>query len=380
MGIKIFKKLTWCFFCILIFFSNCGNKENLPIQPSYQEMEDAAWGNYPGLGEGTVTYEVSPVDLKYIREISPLGHISACGHPIPTSHIYWELARTDLEPFPPEDGFNKPVRAPARGVVTKIIFTSWAGYADYSVHISHTNTFRTVFNHLSEIDSEILSKTGTLQVGENKIYVPVDAGHIIGRTSAAYAQSAALDMGTYDRTVHHFIHPEKYPVLIPNAVSPFDYFRDDLKALVYEKVKRRTEPRGGKFDFDERGKLVGNWFLEGTTGSTDDGWKNYLSFAYDMYDPQYLRISLGEKAGCMLARVKGNAPDFKDIDVTSGEVVYKLIPVEEGAEFLSYCPLSDYVIATLLVKMINIEKIKIEVFDGDISNPSFTSNAKYYTR
>ncbi len=371
--------LITCFVLTFTLFQ-CGKKTQTPVEPSLLERENEFWGDYPELGEGIVPYTSLPVDLQYIDEIMPLGHLNPPGHPIPTEHIYWGLARMDLGDQ--VSGFSKPVKAPAGGVITKIVFTHWAGYPDYSIHIRHTNTFITYLNHLSEISQEILNAAGPLKEGwdGNKVYIKINAGDTIGKTSADYGQSAALDMGAYDKNTLHYIHPEKYPIPVQHAISAIDNFTEELKSQIYQKVKRTKEPRCGVFDFDIRGKLVGNWFLEGTDGwSGEEGYKNYLAFVYDAYDPQYLRVSLGEKLGGFLSRVEGNAPDFKDVDVNSGEVVYKLIGVGEGDEFLGN-PLSEIVVATLLVKMVNEEKIKVEVFDGNLQNPSFTQNAKFYTR
>ncbi len=382
------QKVVSLFFIIImassfILFSTLSCKKDtqeFPTRPTWDERSKDYWGNYPELGEGIPIYTVLPVDTQYIDEISPLGHLSMT-HPIPTTHIYWGLEKDYHDPD--KDGFRKLVKAPAGGVITKIIFTYWAGYPDYSVVIRHTNNFITQFNHLSEIDSAILVKIGRpLQEGwdGNKVYVPINAGEIIGKTSADYGQSAALDMGAYDKNIIHFIHPEKYPLPMQHAVCPLKYFSNELKPILFSKVKRIAEPRCGEFDYDQLGKLVGNWFLEGTDGwSGPDGSKNYLAFVYDMYDPQYLRVSLGEKLGGFYSRVKGNAPDFKTIDKNSEKVIYKLIGVMEGDEFFGR-PLSNTVTHTLLVEMIDDEKIKVELFDGDVNPTSFTSKAKIYTR
>ncbi len=366
----------------LILFStlSCNkNSQNFPTGPTWDERVKDYWGDFPELGDGIPIYTVLPVDTQFIEEISPLGHLSMT-HPIPTTHIYWGLKRS-YDPL--SEGFRRPVYAPANGVITKIIFTHWAHYPDYSVVIRHTNRFMTQFKHLSEIDSSILAKIARpLQEGwdGNKVYIPINAGEVIGKTSADYGQSAALDMGAYDKNVIHFIHPEKYPIPMQHAVCPLKHFNDVLKPIVFSKVKRIAEPRCGEFDFDQLGKLVGNWFLEGTDGwSGPDGYKNYLAFVYDMYDPQYLRVSLGEKLGGSYYRVKGNAPDFKTIDKSSGKVIYKLIGVMEGDEFFGRI-LSTTVTKTLLVEMIHDEKIKVEIFEGDVNPASFTSNAKFYTR
>ncbi len=362
-------------------FLNYGEKTSQPTRPSFQERLDDFWGDYPELGEENVVYTVLPVDLEYVGEIFPLGHLSPPGHPIPTPHTYWELAREDLGA--PVSGFSKPVKAPADGVITRIVFTYWSGFPDYTVYIRHTNNFTTRFNHLSEISQQILDKIGSpLKEGwdGNRVYVPVKAGDVIGKTSRGYGQSAALDMGAYARNVFHYINPEKYPVPEQQAVSPLRYFEPSLREAVLQKIKRTAEPRDGEFDFDVRGTLAGNWFLEGKDGYSEEGGAAYyLSFAYDAYDPRYLRVSLGLTLGGYLARVKGNAPDFKSVGVNSGRIVYKLISVGEGSEF-SGGPMPDTVVSTLLVEMINEEKIKVELFEGEVDNPSFTANAKFFTR
>lgn len=352
-----------------------------PSNPTFQERLIDFWGNYPELGEGRVPYTVLPIDTSYIDEILPLGHLFPPGHPVPTTHTYWILNRYDY--MDQVSGFNKPIRAPANGVITKIIYTKWSNHPDYSVYIRHTNSFLTIFNHLSSINENILNRIGSqLKEGYdgNKIYVPVQAGDTIGKTSADFIQSAALDMGSYDRNVLSYIHPEKYPLPMQHAISPLDNFTTDLKEFIFRKVKRISEPRGGKYDFDIPGRLSGNWFYEGTDGWTgSDGHKNYLSFAYDVYDPQYLRISTGERLGGGLYRIKNNAPDFKDISFSSGKIIFYLFSVREGDEFFGRA-LSQYIAGTLLVQMINEEKIKVELFDGEIKFPTFTNNAKTYTR
>jgi len=367
---------------IFSFLQNaCKESPNEPTKPTFQERLNDFWVYYPELGEGRVPYSVLPIDTFYIDEILPLGHLFPPEHPIPTTHTYWILNMYDSEGK--LNGFNKPVRSPANGVITKIIYARWANLPDYSVHIRHSNSFLTIFNHLSSISQEILDRIGQpLKEGYdgNKVYIPVEAGDTIGRTSAG--QSFALDMGAYDRNVLSYIHPEKYPLPQQHAISPLDNFTPELKEVVFKKVLRIAPPRGGQYDFDIKGKLAGNWFFEGTDGwSGSDGYKNYLSFAYDVYDPAYLRVSLGEKLGGGLYRVKNNAPDFKNISVNSGKVIYHLIPTREGVEFLGWLDYYAQTVShTLLVQMLSDEKIKVELFDGENPNPSFTGNAKICTR
>ncbi|MEM1689682.1 MAG: hypothetical protein QXX33_01470 [Candidatus Hadarchaeales archaeon] len=333
------------------------------------------WGNYPELGEGSVVYEVCPVDENLLEDITPLGHIFyrkdiPGAHPIPTEHTYWTI-RSPCQ-----------VVAPTGGVITRICMSA---QDDYSVEISHTNTFRSKFYHIRILSSNILENVGELHYGSNSVYIPVKAGDPIGIPWLRF------DFGAYDRTVKHFIHPEKYCPEIASAVCPLDYFKEPLRSRLLNLTLREIEPRGGQHDFDEPGKLVGNWILENTLTTCDnDGWKKFVAFVYDLLDPRYLAVSLSAEAlppygG--LFRVKGNGPDFREIDVNSGEVVYKLMETLEGVERLAelypdrWFVSQEFVVQyTLLVKMIDNERIKLEVFPGDVPNPTFTENAKYYTR
>jgi len=390
---------------LLVFLgvlAGCGRQEAQQTisQPSLEELENIWWGDNPELGTGPVTYEVLPLEPIYFSLVSPLGHLAG-SHPIPTDHVYFELSRTDLGAT--VEGFGKPVYAPAKGVIVHVKYGINAGYPDYTVKIKHTNNFVTVFGHLSTVEPFIMEHLAGYDLEHlpepNYLYVTVEAGQVIGKTAAEYAQSAALDMYTGDRSVTHFIHPEKFGPSIPHAVCPFEYFKDDLKNYLYaNKVLRTKEPRGGEIDYDLPGKLVGNWLHESYERSANQRASDaseQFSFAYDMYDPDYLRISVASivwagdfDSGSLIYRVKGNGPDFKYIDVASGEVVYELQNCIEGQESVykddpRYPKPSDEVVAKLLVKMESDERIKVEYFrelTPGFDNPQFTSNAKYFTR
>ncbi len=65
-------------------------------------------------------------------------------------------------------------------------------------------------------------------------------------------------------------------------MDPFAYFEEPLRTHLLEKNLRAAEPRGGRVDFDIDGRLVGNWFLEGTKGDDE---QKALAFVYDYLDP-----------------------------------------------------------------------------------------------
>ena len=105
--------------------------------------------------------------------------------------------------------------------------------------------------------------------------------------------------------------------------DPFDYFNDELRSTLVAKSLRSTQPLGGKFDYDIDGRLIGNWFEEGTNGyagiSTDSYWEGHMAIAYNHLDPSHIIISLGSFNGrANQYGVMGNSPDPADVGVDSG--------------------------------------------------------------
>lgn len=104
-------------------------------------------------------------------------------------------------------------------------------------------------------------------------------------------------------------------------------------------------------------------------------WAPQLSFAYSVYDSGEIQIGFSEGIGMPERYLSHNwyelvsGPDPATVTVDSGPVVYKL--VVSGAPDVKLTP---------LVQMVKEDRIKIEGFEGWIESPSFTPQAKYYTR
>jgi len=354
----------------------------ISIQQCRRKNEKWWWREYPELGTGRVEFTVIPVDPSCFNEFTPMGHIMLPQHPIPTAAGGFQFNTSTLNN-------PQPVRAPADGVITGIRYlrmrdqAKGVEYDDYMLRLHHTNTFITTFDHLSTIDPAILSKIPALQEGFNEVYVPVKAGDVIAMTGMYVA-----GLGWYleDREANlNFINKKKYGP-IAYSVFPLDYFRQDLKELLYTFVKRTKEPRGGRIDFDVDGTVSGNWIVEGSDPQSGaEPWSVWLSFCYDMYDPDCRRISIGMALGRTIGEDNGmltcpkSGPAYTEVTPESGPAVYRLYPIEEGQEFFG-APVDDTVRYTLLVQMVNKRKIRVELFRGDVPNPSFTSNAMLYTR
>ena len=353
-------------------------KHNEPGKNSYQDL---------GLGEGSVVFDITPLADNAYSYIEPLGNLNpGSGHTFPTDHgAFWFK-----NPFTDTPIYD--VRVPAEGVITSVYYRQeqWPDgsghedeyYNDYKVMIAHTNTFYSYLDHIWELDASILSQTGELKLGDNPVYIVVHKGDIIGKTGGRKGAQRGLDWGIIDfsKTLQ-YIHPERYGWYAHSAHF-LEYCNQSLKDSLIDKigvpdrnVKRTAKPLWGKADFDQQGKLVGNWFLQDINLNDPLAeWTKHLSFVYDVWDPQPIRVAVGGSLSipAILYQVYGNTPDPADVSLKSGKVVYKLQGTEEYGE--------TSIKATLLVETIDNETIKVEGFNGWVSNPTFTENAKYYIR
>ena len=171
-----------------------------------------------------------------------------------------------------------------------------------------------------------------------------------------------------------FVNPGRYTQKYICGTHFIPYCEESLKEQYLAMLPRTAEPRIGTFCYDQPGKLVGNWMLEGLAEeSPETSWNAALAFAYDFFDPSKMLIGIGgylvESPATYL--VHGRAPDPAVVDLSSGEVVYYLEPYDTNADAPNI---------TLLVQMVSEDKIKIEAFQGWVSNPKFTENAYDYTR
>jgi hypothetical protein len=334
----------------------------------YGEKPPAGEGTgepYAELGYGAVTFTVSPVDLNYLTKVEPLGNLNpSTGHTFPTDH--GSLVFSGV----------REIRAPAGGVITEI---SYKKDGDYRIVITHTNSFRSWFDHLATIEPSILSQIeateGKLEPGEEvrMLNISVEAGQVIGTGPKG---AVGIDWGVWDEEVTlSFIHPEKYGRMVHSAHF-IPYCEPSLAEALLQKVPRKAEPRWGKIDFDQPGKLVGNWVLEDSGGEGFSEWEKHLAFVYDWYQPTEIRIAVGGVLNLpgkgKVYQVVGNSPDPAQVTTDSGMVVYRLKGLPEWGE--------TGITATIIVEMVDAEKIKVEGFPGHPSNPQFTANARYYTR
>ena len=348
-------------------------------------------------GTGTVTFTFPPMQIEKIETIEPIG-LMIGGHVTPIDHGYYtaktwssDKSREDINTF-------VDVLAPASGIVTSVqsMPTEYrsSSIGDYRIIIHHTCTFYTIYIHVNQLSEKLKAIADTGKAAK------VEAGEVIGR-----APGFDFSVHNDEVTLDGFIVPEHYdaePWKI-HTVSMFDHFIEPIRNQLLEKNIRQKEPRSGKIDYDIEGKLVGNWFEENTNGyfgkeeyqRSIGYWSTHLAFAYDGLDPDLIIVSMGEYNNeAMQFAVKGNAPDPKDVSVSTGLVKYELVAwqylTENGGEWdrKGFAKITgskrfeNQVEGAVLAQMIGGRKLKFEAFPGknaaEISG--FTDKAKTYER
>jgi hypothetical protein len=272
---------------------------------------------------------------------------------------------------------------------------------DYRMIIMHSCTVFTILIHLGELAHTITEIVGSIPLGQT-LYphhtgdpIRVKAGEPIAKFG-----SQSLDWSVHDADVvlNGFVVPEHYssePWKI-HTVDPFDYYAEPTRAELLTKVIRETDPRAGKIDYDIEGKIVGNWFIDGSvdysgSGQPELGYtKGHLAIAYGHIDSTQLRISIGADTGinedlCRICfgtyGIKGNQPDPSTVGTEFGLVKYELMSREEESQLIKE-RVGDVSLGTFLVQHLGNRSIQVEIIPGKTPDQisGFTSEAIIYRR
>ena len=106
-------------------------------------------------------------------------------------------------------------------------------------------------------------------------------------------------------------------------------------------------------------------------------WARQLAFAYDVLDPQRVRVSVGGTVGpAGIYAVTGNGPDPAEVRVESGRVLYRLTRIGSAR---SSGPWPDQGI--LLVQLLNETRLRAEHLADFRQEPrGFSEKATVYER
>lgn len=305
-------------------------------------------------------FTVSPLPLQVIREIIPLGNLNPRGgHVFPTDHVYFDYGQ--------KPGLS--VTAPAAGIVFAIQVQSGA---DFKIEI--------------RVDKHLCYYLAHLYVEPDvRVGSQVEMGRVLGHASAR----GCLDLGAYDDRVSltGFANPARYPPPTLHTISPLALFAEPLKTSLYAKVHREGADQDGKIDFDQRGRLVGNWFhhelfVHDSRRGGSDTWSKELAFIYDVRQPSAVRISIGGiVAPAGVYAVSANAPDPATVGVSTGVVSYLLLNPDDRSQMVR-SPDSPPGLGVLLVQLVRESKLRAEYFPGKRAGEiaDFTGAASIYER
>jgi len=345
--------------------------------------------------EDLIKFDYPPVNLDKTRVVVPLGLMSG-SHVTPVDHHYFQdfdNEEADIE-----------VYSPGEGIVTEIqhMFGEYfdgnngnVEWADYRLIIDHGCGVSSIYIHI-DVLSDKIAEVAPERGNHAKVNVPVEAGEVIGY----YSQNVDYNLVDEDFVRGGFVIPEHYDsepwkIHVPNT---YDYFNEEIRVKLIEKSLRDEEPYEGKFDHDIDGKLIGNWFLEGTGGyggtNRESYWRTHLSISPNYLDFNQIVVSLGDYDGKEAQfGVRGNSPDPAEVDVENGLVIYELVDfdyITQNGEFWDRKSLVkglraknyDSVQGTVLIEMIEDRKIRVEVFPGKSASEivGFTEDAKIYER
>jgi len=339
-------------------------------------------------GEGTTTFTYSPMKIEDIGRVEPYG-IMVDAHVIPTSHGYISPAefhsqRDKYPVFAPADGFivNVAHRGQFVGDNNKDKPTD-----EYQMYFEHSCTFYSYYDLLTSLSPDIEKEVGTLTGFQNKqVRIPIRAGQLVGRIGG---QTVDFAVWNFEKEPAYFVNPESYQGDEDRFYldDMFAYFEEPLKSQLLAKNLRTTEPMTGKVAYDKEGKLVGNWFKEGSGGFNglpgEQGkvggryWDGHLSVSYDFIDPSQIKFSIGNFQGKSAQfLVAGNAPDPVTIGIESGLIKYELL--HTASQNIT----GGSSAGTVLLQLVEPAKLKLELFPGKSADQisSFTSKFLIYER
>ena len=335
------------------------------------------------LPKGNVLFAHAPIDLSGVEIHQPMGEPNV----LPRDHGGFGL----LSPyaFPP----SVPVIALAGGVIvtaqrgTRVVPefapepVRGRSYDDWGLFVQVSSTMRANYGHVTALHPTLMAALGGQPADEtgHNVSVPIAAGDTIGWVGP----HPAMDFSITDFTLNlSFLNPSRYPDEHIYRGNIFDYFSEPVRTQMLALASRDIPPFGGKHDYDVEGRIVGNWFLEGTTSTIQ--WSRQLAIVYDHLKGNRVFISDGspmrdvpgfEGPGAPdIWWVVGNAPRPETVGVAEGIVQYKLISPAHVADELKT------VQGVMLVQMIESGRIRVEIFKGVTEAEGFTAAAKVYVR
>ena len=340
-------------------------------------------------GEGAGVLTSLPMNEEDFSIIIPYG-LTAGGHVTPIDHQYYSPTVFTS----PRDAY--PVFAMADARLVDVQPRDTERGREYRMVFSMTCTFLYYYDLVTSLapDVQTAYERGNMDLS-------VTAGQIIGRIGGQ-----TLDFAVWDTTkpLTGFVRPESYAgeAWKIYTADPLEYVTKELKEKMLAKYIRVADPISGKIDHDIDGRLVGNWFLEGSGGYAGPGenqqgyWSGHLSIAPEHIDPTAFIVSFGDFNGeATQFSIPRNSLNPAEVSSATGLVKYTLTTwnyrMGNGKDWdrssFPVLPLKLYnegyqSSGCVLFQMVEDRKLKMEAFPGKTctSVAEFTAQAKIYER
>lgn len=340
-------------------------------------------------GTGDATFTNLPMKSTDFGFLIPYGDVVG-GHVTPIDHQYFTPAVYNS----PRDSY--PVYAMADATITNIQPRTNDRGTEYRFVFAYSCTFLYYYDLVTSLSGDI--KTAYEKNGQN-LTLKVKAGQQVGSIGG---QTLDFAVWRTNDSLKGFINPASYDAegWKIYTTDPLPYYTAELKATIVAKNPRTAQPISGKIDYDIDGKLIGNWFLQGSGGYHDrnntaqDYWTGHLSIAPNVYDPSVFVISLGSFGGQAKQFVSDtNQPDPATVGVSSGLVKYNLATYEYKKQDGSRWDKMNYTLSPvpyaagsiqgcILAQLTDTRILKAESFPGKSCSgiSTFDTSAKLYTR
>jgi hypothetical protein len=301
-----------------------------------------------------LVFKASLVEPAQVDFILPLGNLNPPGHTLPTDHIYFYVGflRPEIR--------GVPVFAPGDGTVQTVLRSS---APDVKLFVRVNSTVQYYVDHVV-LDPGIGQGT------------PLTAGQRLGTSGTG---GFGVDLGVINASITlPFITPGRYSGDSLHADAPLKYYEEPLRSQLYALVRRDAPDKDGRIDFDEPGRLQGNWFHETlpiAESAQPTGWSRHLAFVYDNIRPSERRIAIGGLLVMSGAFAVDPAdPPFTSVTPQSGLVGYHL---RRGGPFGAP---PEFPVGSLIVQMLDASRIRVEAATTTAPPASFSAAAQVYVR
>ena len=348
---------------------------------------DSILDSYP-FPDGMVFFTHPPIDVAGAMWFIGMGEPNV----LPKDHGGFSLAAPYVFPA------SVPVLAVADGVIilasngTRAVppipdapEALWGReYDDHLLVLKVSESVTVNYAHVTTFHPTLAAELGDLPKDEvgHKVAVVVQGGDTLGFVGP----HGAMDFSVTDLGLElNFLNPSRYQSF---AGHVFDYFQEPVLSQILDITPRQLPPRGGKVDYDVAGRIVGNWFLEGTTSLIQ--WSRQLAIVYDHIWGDRITIADGSPMRDVpgiedpgrpdVWWVQGNSPLPEDVGVGDGIVKYTLIDGRDLRDTGEFVDDLKPVQGVMLVQMLDADRIRVEVFKGTTTADTVTSAAKVYVR